>query len=62
MKSKNNVREADELASGLWCSGLKDVLKVRRFTAKTRTVVNDLAVDFSRGVVNERHNALTRCN
>ena len=35
------------------------MLEIRGFSAETRSVINDLAVDFSGGVVDERHMALT---
>ncbi len=51
-------RKADHLPFRVSGGLLVDVLQVRRLAAETRAVVDDLAVDFSRSVVDERHPAL----
>jgi len=64
MKSKNSVRSVSvarliSLPRALWRGGLENVLQVSRFAAETRAVVNDLAVNFSRCVVDKGHKAFT---
>jgi hypothetical protein len=51
-------RKADELPLGLRGSRIKDILEIGRFAAQSRPVVNDLAIDLARSVVNERHGNL----
>src|SRR6185369_14895736 len=48
-------READQLAARLGRGRIKDVLQVCRLTTQAWAVVDDLAVDFSRSVVDEGH-------
>src|SRR4029077_60140 len=48
-------READHLALRFGVRALVDVLQVRRFSAEARPVVDQLAVDLARHVVDEAH-------
>ena len=48
-------RKADQLALCLRGRRIENMLEIRRLTAESRTVVNDLAVDLSRCVINESH-------
>ena len=48
-------RETDQLAARLGRGRIKDVLQVSRLTTQTWAVVDDLAVDFSRSVIDEGH-------
>ncbi len=47
--------ETDQLAARLGRGRIKDVLQVSRLTTQTWAVVDDLAVDFSRSVIDEGH-------
>ena len=49
-------RQADQFALGLRGGGVEDVLQVRRLAAQPWAVIDDLAVDLARSVVNESHN------
>ncbi len=49
-------RETDQFALCLWRGRIVDVLQVRRLAAQARTVVNDLAIDLARGVIDKSHN------
>ena len=48
-------RKADQLAARLRRSRVEDVLQVGRLTTQSWAVVDDLAVDFSGGVIDKGH-------
>src|ERR1043166_8835839 len=52
-------RQADQLAARLRRGRLENVLQIRCLTTQPGAVVNNLAVDFSGGVVDEGHMAIT---
>src|ERR1700694_4735358 len=47
--------QRDQFAFGLGIGFVVDPLQIRGFSAQARTVIDDLAIDLPRGVIDERH-------
>jgi hypothetical protein len=47
--------DGDHLALNIFLGGTKNILEIRRFSAKTRTIINDFTLNLIFAEIDERH-------